>query len=132
MSSPTVRVYFAFEFERDGGRRGTIMGQSHRECAFNVEDKSLPHAVHNERWRREASRRIRESDVVVVLLGQDTHNAPGVMDEVNLARQWERPIVQLMPQGKNYGLVSDDIPVCRYKWPRINEMMRNPRAFRGN
>ena len=124
-------VYLAFEFDRDAHRRQAFIEQAAERCDFTLNDRSMPAAAHSERWRREASQRIRASDVVLVLLGRDTHAAPGVQDELNLARQWRRPIVQLMPQGRNYGLVSDNIPVCRYRWNRINEMLRNPGAFSG-
>ena len=125
-------VYLAFEFDRDAHRRKAFIDQAERRCDFPLDDRSMPAAAHSERWRREASQRIRASDVVIVLLGRDTHDARGVQDELNLARQWDRPIVQLQPQGRNYGRVSEDIPVCRYRWDRINEMLRNPRAFAGS
>ena len=132
-TDPRVRsVYLAFEFDRDAQRRQAFINQATQLCDFTLNDRSIPAAAHSERWRREASERIRYSDVVIVLLGRDTHNAPGVRDELNLARQWRRPIVQLMPQGCDYGLVSDDIPVCRSKWVRINKMLRNPGAFSGS
>ena len=72
---------------------------------------------------------MQKSDVVIVLLGQDTHNAPGVKDELSLAGDVECPIVQLMPQGQNYGLVAGHQAVCESKWERINEMLRNPKAY---
>ena len=130
-TSEVRSVYLAFEFDRDAHRRQAFIEQAAEHCDFTLNDRSMPAAAHSERWRREASQRIRASDVVLVLLGRDTHAAPGVQDELNLARQWDCPIVQLMPQGRNYGLVSDDIPVCRYLWSRINEMLRNPGAFPG-
>ena len=131
VARPIRSVYLAFEFDRDAHRREAFIAQAAQRCDFALDDRSIPAAEHNERWRREASRRIRSVDVVIVLLGRDTHNAPGVQDELNLARQWNRPIVQLMPQGRRYGLVSDSIPVCRYRWGRINEMLGNPGAFSG-
>ena len=52
------------------------------------------------RWRQTAKERIRSSHVVIVLLGPDTHNAPGVKDELSLAGEVRCPVVQLMPQDK--------------------------------
>ena len=69
------------------------------------------------------------SDVVIVLLGTDTHNAPGVKDELSLAGEVSCPIVQLMPQGQNYGLVGKSRAVCGYKWTAINQMLRDPGTF---
>lgn len=127
----TRRVYLAFEFEKDAHRRAAFVSQAQHYCEFHLEDLSLPSALHDSHWQREAFERIRVSDVVIVILGLDTHNAPGVHDEMSLAGQAKRPVVQLMPQSRNYGLVSRKIPVCANRWTRINEMLDNPRAYVG-
>ena len=72
---------------------------------------------------------MRTSDVVIVLLGPDTQNAPGVKDELSLAGEVGCPVVQLMPQCRNYGLVGKYRAVCRYKWRRVNYMLRDAAAF---
>ena len=122
-------VFLSFEFEKDAGRRGTFIGQSREHCEFNLEDKSLPAARHDDKWRRDAKERMEVSDAVIVLLGPDTHNAPGVKDELSLAGEVGCPVVQLMPQGQNYGLVGRHRAVCEYKWTVVNQMLRNPGNF---
>lgn len=49
-------------------------------------DKPLPDAEHSSKWHRDVKRRMKTSDVVIVLLGPDTHNAPGVKYELGLGR----------------------------------------------
>ena len=122
-------VFLSFEFEKDAGRRGTFIGLARKHCEFAIIDKSLPNAQHDEKWRQMAKERIRSSHVVIVLLGPDTHNAPGVKDELSLAGEVRCPVVQLMPQEKSYGLVAKNGAVCEYKWDTINRMLRNPRSF---
>ena len=122
-------VFLSFEFEKDGGRRGTFIGEGKRHCEFVLEDKSLPAAEHDDKWRRAVRERMRVSDVVIVLLGPDTHNAPGVKDELSLAGEAGCPVVQLMPQGQNYGLVAKSGAVCKYLWKDINQMLREPQKF---
>ena len=122
-------VFLSFEFEKDAGRRGTFIVQAEKLCEFAIIDRSLPSAQHDEKWRQTAKERIRSSHVVIVLLGPDTHNAPGVKDELSLAGEVGCPVVQLMPQDRNYGLVARSGAVCEYKWDAINQMLRNPRTF---
>ena len=122
-------VFLSFEFERDVVRRGTFIGQAKDHCEFAIDDNSLPSAQHDARWRQEARNRIRDSEVVIVLLGADTQNAPGVKDELSLAGEVRRPVVQIMPRDKNYGLVAKNGAVCEYKWKTINSMLRDPKAF---
>ena len=122
-------VFLSFEFEKDAGRRSAFIGQSKKHCEFALKDKSLPAAKHDDKWRRDVKERMKVSDVVIVLLGPDTHNAPGVKDELSLAGEAGCPVVQLMPQGQNYGLVSKHRAVCGYKWTAVNQMLRDPRTF---
>ena len=122
-------VFLSFEFEKDAGCRGTFIGQAEKLCEFAIIDKSLPSAQHGDRWRQTAKERIRSSHVIIVLLGPDTQNAPGVKDELSLAGEVGCPVVQLMPQDKNYGLVAKNGAVCEYKWDTINRMLRDPKRF---
>ena len=122
-------IFLSFEFERDSERRGAFIGQAKVNCEFAIIDKSLPSAQHDERWRREAKGEIGASEVIIVLLGPDTHSAPGVKDELSLAGEVRCPVVQLMPQNKNYGLAAKDGAICEYKWETINRMLRDPKAF---
>ena len=122
-------VFLSFEFERDAGRRGTFIGLARKHCEFSIIDKSLPSAQHGDKWRQTAKERIRSSHVVIVLLGPDTQTAPGVKDELSLAGEVGCPIVQLMPQNKNYGLFAKNGAVCEYKWDTINRMLRDPKTF---
>ena len=122
-------VFLSFEFERDAGRRSAFVGQARVDCEFAIVDKSLPSAQHDDRWRREARERIAASDVVIVLLGPDTYNAPGVKDELSLAGEVRCPVVQLIPRNRNYGLVARNGAVCEYRWATINQMLQDPRAF---
>ena len=128
----TRSVFLSFEFDRDRSRQGTFIGQAKQHCDFTLEDKSLPAAVHDEKWRQAAKKRMQTSDVVIVLLGKDTHSANGVKDELSLAGEVKVPVVQLMPQEPSYGLVASNGAVCTYTWKRINEMLRNPKTYVAN
>ena len=127
--SEVRRVYLAFEFEKDVQRRATFISQAKRHCAYQLDDLSLPAARHPAGWRLEARARITAAHVVIVLLGQDTYNAPGVRDELSLAGQARRPVVQLMPHRQNYGRASSGAPLCPYRWRVINRMLSDPEAF---
>jgi hypothetical protein len=130
MNSRDVRrVYLAFEFERDAQRRTNFIQQSLLFCDFFLEDLSLPSSLHDSHWQREAQRRIQRIHVLIVLLGRDTHTSHGVHDEVSLAGQVRCPIVQLIPQHRQYGTISDRLPSLPYRWQRLNEMLRSPREF---
>jgi hypothetical protein len=123
------RVYLAFEFEKDAQRRNLFIRQAQDHCDYQLEDYSLPAAIHDKRWQGEARKLIQQCSVLIVLLGQDTHSSQGVNDEVSIAANLGCPIVQLMPQHNQYGTISDNFPVIRYRWNRLNEMLRDPKTF---
>lgn len=128
----TRGIYFAFEFYKDAFKRGCFLEQAVKYSDYRIIDWSLPAAVHDGSWQREALKRIQKSNVVVVLLGIDTHNAPGVLDEISLAGQAKKPVIQLQPQGQHYGLISKRFPECTYRWKQINAMLSQPTKFKGD
>ena len=128
-SEASRSVFLSFEFERDAGKRKDFLHQAGLHSDFALRDKSLPAAEHDDKWRKEVKERMKDSDLVIVLLGPDTQNAPGVLDELSLAGEVERPVIQLMPQRQNYGLAGKYRAFCKYKWILVNQMLRDPAAF---
>ena len=63
---------------------------------FSAADWSMKEAAPQRNWEAEAESRIARSDVVVVLVGPRTHQAPGVRKEVAIARRLGKPIVQII------------------------------------
>ena len=60
---------------------------------------------------------------MVVLIGQDTHNAPGVIVETDMARSLGKPIIQTRPQKREYkGLTRLGKPI-RGKWNTIKRQI---------
>ena len=126
------RVYFAFDYDKDASRRKDFLAQAKDNCDFRIEDLSLPKAIHDFSWQREALARIHTADVVIVLLGPDTHTAPGVRDEISLAGQADRPVIQIRPRGRHYASIGKDTSICIYSWKQINRVLRQPSAFARN
>ncbi len=61
--------------------------------------------------------------MVVVLVGQDTHNAQGVIEETGMACDLGKPIIQIRNQGSTYaGLTHLGEPIT-WRWKRINEKL---------
>ena len=69
---------------------------------------------------KKARRLISQSDIVIVVTGQDAHNAPGVEKEVTIANQQQKPIFQIRPQSRTSGAVRGAGDVVPWKWKKIN------------
>ena len=117
---PNVNIFVSFEFDKDGDLKNNFLAQARRQSPHRVINCSLNEAYPDQQWKGRARSAIRQCDVVIVLVGPDTHNAVGVKTEVDMARQLGKPVFQVVPQGRPYGGVPYlDTPV-RWRWPRIN------------
>ena len=69
-------------FFKDAALYRNFFQQAHRGNSFHdIEDYSLNEAYrpHGERWLKTAREQIDLADIVIVALGDDTNNAPGVI-----------------------------------------------------
>ena len=91
------RVFVSFDFDNDKVLKDFIIGQSRNEDSpFEVVDVSMKEAEPQRNWESEARRKIRGADVVVVMVGSKTHEAPGVLKEVIIARDEGISIYQII------------------------------------
>ena len=120
----TVRVFVSFEYDKDKELHGSFFGQGKDNSCYALRDYSLQEAYHPaEDWVEKAENQIRKSDIVIVIVRQDTHNAPGVLEEVRIANELGKPIFQLIPQDGNYGRVCGAGELIEWKWKEIDGMI---------
>ncbi len=117
---PTLNIFVSFEFDRDKDLQNNFYRQAREETQHRIRDCSLHESYPDDKWKRKAREAIRECDVVVVLIGEDTHSAPGVEVETNMAHSFGKPIIQIRPQHRTYnGLTHLEAPIP-WKWRDIN------------
>ena len=117
---PTLNIFVSFEFDKDNSLKNSFYDQAKKHSPHRVLNSSLNESYPDENWRRKAQAAIRECDVVVVLIGQDTHNAQGVIIETDMARSLNKPVIQIRPQDRPYkGLTRLGEPIPG-KWKTIN------------
>ena len=86
-----IRVFLSFEFGRDNELHRSFYAQAEHHSQYEIIDCSLKEPYHpDSRWLEKARKQITLSDIVIVVVGADTHNAPGVEKEVNEAHQLEK------------------------------------------
>ena len=116
-----VRVFLSFEFGKDDKLHRGFYSQALLHSQYEIIDCSLNKEYHpNPQWLNKARAQIKKSDIVIVMVGQDTHNATGVEKEVGEANQLKKPIFQVRPQGRTHGEVRGAGEVIPWKWKQIN------------
>ena len=116
----TLNIFVSFEFDKDDEIKKNFYEQAKEQTQHRIRNCSLNEAYPDELWKNKARQAIRECDLVVVLIGQDTQNAPGVIVETDIARNMGKPIIQVRPQRRPYkGLTRLGEPI-KGKWKNIN------------
>ena len=120
------RVFVSFDFHNDGGIKTFLMGQAKLPTSpFAGADWSMKEAAPQHRWEEEAERRIKQCDIVLVMVGRQTYKASGVLKEVGFARQHNIPIAQIIayPDLVNPTLVPNAGRLYRWSWPNLRSLL---------
>ncbi len=116
----TLKIFVSFEYDKDNELKNNFIRQAKEHTQYKIENHSLNEVYPNDHWKGKARSAIRQCDVVVVLIGQDTHNAPGVKVETAIACSMNKPIIQVKPQRRPYrGLPYIDKPPILWRWKLI-------------
>src|SRR5437899_11301431 len=92
-----TRVFVSFDFDHDQRLKTFILAQAKNEDSpFEIENWSLDEPAPRRTWREIAAKRIARADVVLVMVGPETHKAPGVLAEVEIANELGIPVRQVI------------------------------------
>ena len=85
----------------------------------------MKEAAPQHRWEDEAERRIKQCDIVLVMVGKQTYKAAGVLKEVEFAREYNKPIAQIIayPDLINPTPVADAGRLYRWSWENLKTLL---------
>ena len=118
---PDLKIFVSSEFDKDSDLKNNFFRQAEEGTPHRILNSSLNEAYPDQEWKDKARSAIRGCDIVIVLVGQDTHNAPGVKTEVEIALRLKKPVLQVVPQGRSYTGVPDLDQSIPWRWKRINQ-----------
>ena len=118
------KVFLSFDYSHDHNLKGSLVAQAKEpDSPFELIDVSLKEARPEEAWLSKAKAYIEQCDVFIVLLGQNTHSAPGVLAEVEIAKKLRKYRFQIRPQKADYGRLANAGPVVVWKQDKIAQML---------
>lgn len=112
------KVYICFDYEHDYELKECLVGQAKNpDSPFEIADVSIKQEIPS-KWKDYARKKIKNSDIVIVLCGRYTDTATGVAAELSITQEESKPYFLLC--GRSDGNVrkpknamsSDKI----YKW----------------
>jgi|SRR6267154_820070 len=119
------RAFISFDFDYDRGLKELFVGQARMEdTPFDIIDHSLKEAAPERNWEAKARTAIRRSDILLVLLGQFTYRAPGVLREVAMARAEGKQIFQVIGyRDRTCPSVPGGGRRFDWNWPTLNKLL---------
>jgi hypothetical protein len=119
------RVFVSFDFDNDRTLKEFIIGQAkHPDSPFEVTDTSLKEEAPMKTWKEKARAAIKRSDIVVVMVGPKTYKAPGVLEEVTMAREEKIRIVQIIGyKDASPTAVANGGTLYRWNWENLKKLL---------
>ena len=119
------RVFISFDFDNDKVLKDFMVGQSRlKDSPFEIYDWSLKESAPEEDWEDEARKKIKRSDIVLVMVGEKTYKASGVLKEVKITRDEEIKIVQMIGyRDKDYTAVSGAGRLYSWNWENLKNLL---------
>ena len=118
----TINVFVSFEFDKDNDLKNNFYQQSETESSHTLRNFSINEPYREDQWEQKARANIGRCDVMIILIGPDTHNAPGIRTEVRIARRLGKPIFQIKPQKRTHNGVAD-VDMIPWKWAQIDRKL---------
>ena len=120
-----AKVFVSFDFDNDHDLKGSLVAQAENASSpFDLIDFSLKESLPQPLWLSRAQSAIARCDVFVVVLGLNTHQAPGVLKEVQIAKGLRKRRFQLKSQGTNPTPVRDGGPIVNWTWSKLKMMLQ--------
>lgn len=119
------KVFVSFDFDNDRALKDFIIGQARlADSPFEVVDHSLKEAAPERDWPVKARAAIKRSDLVLVMVGRQTHRAQGVLREVAMAREEGVPIVQIIGyKDGDYSAVPNAGRLYAWNWDNLKRLL---------
>jgi hypothetical protein len=119
------KVFVSFDFDNDKKLKDFIIGQSClSDSPFEVIDNSLKEAAPEKDWEAKANVAIRRSDIVIVMVGPNTHRAHGVLKEVRMAQAANKQIVQVIGyKNGDYTPIEGAGRLYRWNWENLKKLL---------
>lgn len=118
-------IFISFDFDNDRALKEFMILQTRRsDSPFDVVDHSLKEAAPERDWETTAYKAIGRAKVVLVMVGPQTHRAPGVLKEIEMARAQDKKVVQVIGyRDGDYTPVKGAGQLYRWNWENLKKIL---------
>ena len=117
-----TRVFISYDYEHDSNLKDTFIAQAKLpDSPFSIHDVSIQQPIPN--WQQKARSSIESCDVFVVLLGDYTYQAQGVLREIKMARVLKKRRFQLRKKGQQPRFIDGAGEIVVWKWKNLQKRL---------
>ena len=120
------RIFVSYDYTKERSLKNAFVTQA-KEQGLQIRDFSLEEDHRDPQWEEKAKLQIRQCNLVVVLIGEDTHDSDGIRKEVAIANGFQIPIIQIRnkrARTENYGKTKGAGKEYPWKWTVLNPLLR--------
>lgn len=121
------RAFVSFDYDNDVRYRDFLIGQAKNpDSPIEIDDWSLKYAF-DEKWKTQCRQRIKNTHIVIMLVGENTHKAQGAIWEVNCAKQEGVPVFGVYINKDDKGIIPSSLkgaPVIEWTWDGIAKKVK--------
>ena len=117
-----TKVFVSYDYEHDSNLKDTFVAQSKlQDSPFSINDVSIREPTPH--WQQKARSAIEGCNVFVVLLGDHTFQARGVIREVKMAIELNKKRFQLRKKGQWPKSLRGAGEVVVWKWMNLQKWL---------
>lgn len=127
----TKRAFISFDFDHDEELRNTLVGQANMsDSPFAIVDWSVKERLSGD-WKEKVRKRIRKTDLTIVICGEHTHTAKGVAAELTITREERKPYFLL--KGRRYktctkpAMARKSDEIYTWSWDNLKQLIAGTR-----
>jgi len=121
------RAFVSFDYDNDARYRDFLIGQAKNpDSPIEIDDWSLKYAF-DEKWKTQCRQRIKNTHIMIMLIGKNTHKAKGAIWEVNCAKQEGIPVFGIYINKDDKGIIPSSLkgsPVIEWTWDGIAKKVK--------
>jgi len=123
------RAFISFDFDHDEDLRNLLVGQAKNpESPFEILDYSVRKPWAETNWEAKCLERIKKTEVVIIIVGEHTYRAEGVLTEIKLAKIAKVPYFGLHGRSdKNCPVPEGLDKVYRWNWDNLKALISGAR-----
>ena len=97
------RAFISFDVDKDEQLKNLLSGQAkNSDSPFYFEDWSVKKPFPQSTWKLNVRAKIKQCDFVIVLIGLNTYNSSGVLEEIIIANEENIPMFGIYEKGRVY------------------------------